>query len=383
MTTLAEITGKIQEVQMKRDALLKSMENLKTKSLKGKIDSMEYLKIFDTQSENLRSFQKELRILEQKKQKYEIFEKIELFMKENYLLDEEVQEIIKKGLSIKIPSETQSWEEYLPQITPTGLTRLLELLEKHAEQLDEEEITKRKEAHESEVETHFPVEEDLELDDTFKLEEILKPETSVQKQPGQSTPEFSSKESLLEKFKEIDDVEPYILDRMRDRKALPPNKRLPVKDVSQLYELPTRFQLKNEYLGFKESILDTDVHPNLIHLFIMDSLEDLGYNVEEHVFPLPEIIEVEGSKSLLYNFLGSIKGTIRCERTSTLKGFTSIHVREEGIASISYRAEKNPLIDLKNKIIFAGLVKKMNEEDLTSDLNVLEEKINQEFKKSD
>ncbi|MHA1143429.1 MAG: hypothetical protein ACTSRW_01725 [Candidatus Helarchaeota archaeon] len=380
MTTLSEIHQKMKDLQQKRTSLIKKMENLKDQSIKGKIDSIEYIRKFDSFKETLGKIQDEMKKLEQLQENHALIKKIIKFTNDKYIKDEEVLDFLTKDLSISVFSTSGSIEDVLTQVPSPILPQLLELLQEFAKTMDKKELKRRKEEREKPLKSQEKqMEEETPQEEELDFEETLTPETMAPKTTTTEPPDLSSKDSLLEKLKEIEDIEPYILDRVKHRKPPSPDGRLPAKDVSKLSRLPTRFQLKNEFLGFKEIIISSQENPNLIHMQMMDVLEDLGYGIVEHVYPLPKIIEVEGNKGFIYNFLGFIDASIECEREPKLKGKTSILVREEGIATFSFQAGSNLIINAKNTIIFAGSVRNMNEDELMSDLDVLEEKIKQKF----
>ncbi|MFX1449437.1 MAG: hypothetical protein ACFFCM_01260 [Promethearchaeota archaeon] len=131
--------------------------------------------------------------------------------------------------------------------------------------------------------------------------------------------------------------------------------------------------LDDEYLYFHQIDEALNQHPNFLHFQIKHYLEELDYNIEHDIKPIPTEFDVGEAVIKIFNYLGYLSAFIECKREKT-KGYTKIYLKEEGICHYSSKFAP-PFVKGNIRIEFAGIVQNMNEEELQKDIEKLNGKI--------
>ena len=365
MQILEVIEKKIEELEGKKQELLEDLNKIKESSELGEITASEHLKKFDEINNQIKIMQNEINKLQDqikrrgklsKKRKY--FTKLFEHAKKNYITEEEMQDFIHQAFDIELNSVKEDLEDDNLDLLPLHeLEFSITYLNQYIDQVfPPEEIKTRKNALKNRKEDAKRKEKEQDATEKQREEEKKK-----SKEESKTT-----KSKKVKKIKEID-TEIDMLDRTVHRKdeAIDPLDSKGAVDRWALMHANSPIT-KRPYQNFSEVEMIVKDHPNFLHKIIHDMIEDFGYKIEKERKPLPEEIIVPDKINKVFNFVGSMKGTINTEKEK-IKGFTSIYIVEEGFCTFAYGEEK-PTIFSKMKVSLAGDIEKMDINELKNDI---------------
>jgi len=383
---LEVIEKKIEELEGNKQKLLDDLVKLKESSEIGEITASEHLKKYDEVNIKIKIIQNEIKKLQDQikrtgnlsiKRKY--FNKLIEHAKKNYITDEELQDYIYQAYDIELKSVTKNLDDDDLDLLPIHeLEFSITYLNQYIDQvITPEEIKSRKKTLKHQAEEEKRKEKELSEEQKQKNKEEKEAEKKKLKELEKEQKKISKKEKKSKKTKKKLKTEDKIdmLDRTVHRKdeVIDPLDSKGVVDRWALMHANSPVT-KRPYMNFSEVEMIVKDHPNFLHKIIHDMIEDFGYKIEKERKPLPEEIIVPDKINKVFNFVGSMKGTINAEKEK-VKGFTSIYVVEEGFCTFAYGEEK-PSVFSKMKVSLAGDIEKMDINELKNDIESITKQLN-------
>ena len=370
---LALIEKKIEELEEKKQTLLGNLDKIKESSESGEITATEHLKQFDDINNQIKIIQNEIKKLQDQMKrsgklsiKRNYFEKLMEHAKKNFVTDEELQDFIYQAFEIELEKISEDLgNDDLDLLPLSELEFSITYLNQYIDQvITKDEIKAREKALKNKEEDAKRKEKEQEEVEKQKEKELKEAEKQKKK-----------KEKMAKEKKENVEEKIDVLDRTIHRKD-------EVKDPLDSKGEVDRWALmhanspitKRPYQNFSEVELIVKDHPNFLHKVIHDMIEDFGYKIEKEIKPLPEEIIVPDKINKVFNFVGSMKGTINTEKNK-MKGFTSIYIIEEGFSTFAYGAEQ-PTVFSKMKVSLAGDIENMDINELKNDIESITDQLN-------
>ena len=378
MQVLEVIEKKIEELKGKKQAFIEDLSKIKESSESGEISATEHLKKFDEINNQIKIIQNEIKKLQDQikksgnlsiKRKH--FKNLIEHANKNFISEEELKDYVYQAFNIELERVTEDLEDDNLDLLPLHeLEFSITYLNQYIDQVITSDVIKtRQKALKDQAENVKRKEKEQAEEQKQKTKEEKEAEKKKQKELEEEKKKKSKKEKKSKEAKDKKKVEEKIdvLDRTVHRKdeTVDPIDSKGTVDRWALMHANSPIT-KRPYMNFSEVEMIVKDHPNFLHKIIHDMIEDFGYKIEKERKPLPEEIIVPDKINKVFNFIGSMKGTINAEKDK-VKGFTSIYVIEEGFCTFAYGEEK-PTVFSKMKVSLAGDIEKMDINEMKNDI---------------